>query len=49
MKTYKIAAIGADGIGPEVIKAGLHVLDAVQKRDGGFAIDVTAFDWGSHY
>ena len=49
MKTYKIAAIGADGIGPEVIKAGLHVLDAVQKRDGGFAIDVTAFDWGSDY
>ena len=49
MKTYKIAAIGADGIGPEVITAGLHVLDAVQKRDGGFAIDVTAFDWGSDY
>ena len=49
MKIYKIAAIGADGIGPEVITAGLHVLDAVQKRDGGFAIDVTAFDWGSDY
>ena len=49
MRNYKIAAIGADGIGPEVITAGLQVLDAIQKRDGGFAIDVTAFDWGSDY
>ena len=49
MRNYKIAAIGADGIGPEVITAGLQVLDAVHKRDGGFAIDVTAFDWGSDY
>lgn len=49
MRNYKIAAIGADGIGPEVITAGLQVLGAVQKRDGGFAIDVTAFDWGSDY
>ena len=49
MRNYKIAVIGADGIGPEVITAGLQVLDAVQKRDGGFAIDVTAFDWGSDY
>ena len=49
MRNYKIAAIGADGIGPEVITAGLQVLDAVQKRDWGFAIDVTAFDCGSDY
>ena len=49
MRNYKIAAIGADGIGPEVITAGLQVLDAIQKRDGGFAIDVIAFDWGSDY
>ena len=49
MTTYKIAAIGADGIGPEVIHAGLKVLDAVEKRDGGFALDVTEFDWGSDY
>lgn len=49
MKTYKIAAIPADGIGPEVIGAGLQVLDAVEKRDGGFAFEVTEFDWGSDY
>ena len=29
----KIAAIPADGIGPEVIRAGLAVLDAVAARD----------------
>ena len=49
MTTYKIAAIGADGIGPEVIAAGLQVLDAVQKRDGTFSLEVTDFDWGSAY
>lgn len=49
MKTYKIAAIPADGIGPEVIDAGLQVLDAVKNRDGGFELDITSFDWGSDY
>ena len=28
MRTHKIAAIGGDGIGPEVIAAGLEVLNA---------------------
>jgi tartrate dehydrogenase/decarboxylase/D-malate dehydrogenase len=49
MRTHKIAAIGGDGIGPEVIAAGLEVLAACAKRDGGFKLDVTHFDWGSHY
>lgn len=47
MKTYRIASIPADGIGPEVIAAGLQALDVLAQRDGGFALDVTAFDWGS--
>jgi len=47
MKTYKIASIPADGIGPEVIASGLTVLDALAKRHGSFALDVTEFDWGS--
>ena len=34
MRHYRIAAIPADGIGPEVIAAGLEVLDAVAARDG---------------
>lgn len=49
MKTYRIAAIPADGIGPEVIAAGLQALEALQRRDGGFRLDVTRFDWGSDY
>ncbi len=47
MKRYKIASIPADGIGPEVIAAGLQVLKVLSERDGGFALDVTEFDWGS--
>jgi tartrate dehydrogenase/decarboxylase/D-malate dehydrogenase len=49
MNTYRIAAIPADGIGPEVIAAGLQVLEALERREGGFRLDVEAFDWGSEY
>ena len=49
MKTYKFAAIPGDGIGKEVIAAGLEVLDTLAKRDGQFAFAVTHFDWGSDY
>ena len=49
MQNYKIAAIPADGIGPEVIDAGVRVLQAVAGRDGGFCCDVTTYDWGSDY
>ncbi|MDA8675120.1 tartrate dehydrogenase [Alphaproteobacteria bacterium] len=49
MKTYRIAAIPADGIGPEVITAGLEVLEAVARRTDQFDFDVTSFDWGSDY
>lgn len=49
MRTYKIAAIPADGIGPEVIDAGIQVLSALEKREATFAFDVTTFDWGSNY
>jgi tartrate dehydrogenase/decarboxylase / D-malate dehydrogenase len=49
MRDYKIAAIPADGIGPEVISAGLTVLEALQKRMGDIKLHVTHFDWGSDY
>jgi len=49
MRQYKIASIPGDGIGQEVITAGLEVLDVCATRDGGFKLDVTAFDWGSDY
>ena len=47
MRTYRIASIPADGIGPEVIAAGLEALDALAARDGGFRLDVEHLDWGS--
>ena len=49
MKTYNIAAIPGDGIGTEVIAAGIQVLEALARRDGGFALRFEHFDWGSHY
>ena len=49
MRTHKIAAIPADGIGPEVIAAGLQVLEALGQRTGDLEFQVTEFDWGSEY
>ena len=34
MKSYRIAAIPGDGIGSEVVAAGVEVLHAIAKRDG---------------
>jgi 3-isopropylmalate dehydrogenase len=36
--TYRIASIGGDGVGPEVVAAARQVLDAVAARDG-FSIE----------
>ena len=47
MRSYRIAAIGGDGVGPEVVEAGLDVLGATASAAGGFTLDVTSFDWGS--
>ncbi|NKB77896.1 MAG: tartrate dehydrogenase [Gammaproteobacteria bacterium] len=47
MRTHKIAAIPADGIGQEVISAGLEVLTALASKDGTFSFEVEHFDWGS--
>jgi tartrate dehydrogenase/decarboxylase/D-malate dehydrogenase len=49
MPTYKIASIPADGIGPEVISAGLEVLQVLAARDGGFRLEVEDFPWSSAY
>ena len=49
MRTHQIAAIGGDGIGPEVIAAGLQALEVCAKCDGGFRLEVQHFDWGSDY
>lgn len=49
MKTYKLAAIPGDGIGTEVVSAGLEVLQALAARDGSFQFAVDHFDWGGDY
>ena len=49
MKTYKIAAIPGDGIGTEVVTAGVDVLHALAKRVGTFSFNVESFDWGGEY
>jgi len=40
MRQYRIAAIPGDGIGKEVIPAGVEVLHAVAEREGGFSFAV---------
>ncbi len=46
MSAYKIAAVPGDGIGVEVIAAGVEVLQALSKRSG-FSLDFKHFDWSS--
>jgi tartrate dehydrogenase/decarboxylase/D-malate dehydrogenase len=49
MREHVIAAIPADGIGPEVISAGLEVLQALSQKAGSFRLKVEIFPWGSDY
>jgi tartrate dehydrogenase/decarboxylase / D-malate dehydrogenase len=44
-RTLRIAAIGGDGIGPEVIHASLPAIADALAGDGG-ALEVTHLDWG---
>lgn len=45
MKAYKIAVIPGDGTGPEVIREGVKVLEAVSDRFG-FKLDFNYYDFG---
>jgi tartrate dehydrogenase/decarboxylase / D-malate dehydrogenase len=49
MRRYRIAVIPGDGIGKEVISAGIEVLKALADRDGGIAWSFDQLDWGSDY
>lgn len=46
-KTYSIATMGADGIGPEVISAGVEVLKALEAAAGDFKLEFEDYDWSS--
>jgi tartrate dehydrogenase/decarboxylase / D-malate dehydrogenase len=49
MREYKIAAIPGDGIGMEVIAAGLKVLEVLAGRSRDFKLNVEHFPWSSDY
>jgi tartrate dehydrogenase/decarboxylase / D-malate dehydrogenase len=49
VKTYKVAVIAGDGIGPEVINEGIKVLKKVAEIDGKFQFEFTHFPWGCEY
>ncbi|HEX2333599.1 MAG TPA: isocitrate/isopropylmalate family dehydrogenase, partial [Burkholderiales bacterium] len=46
MKTYRIASIPGDGIGNEVIPAGIEVIEKLCSLEG-FSAQFTHFDWSS--
>jgi tartrate dehydrogenase/decarboxylase/D-malate dehydrogenase len=48
MKTYRIAVIAGDGIGKEVVPAGLDVLRMAAEQSG-FGLDLTDIPWGCDY
>lgn len=39
MKTYRIAVVRGDGIGPEVIASALEVLEGAREREPGFGVE----------
>jgi tartrate dehydrogenase/decarboxylase/D-malate dehydrogenase len=47
-KTFKIAVIPGDGIGPEVINEGIKVLQKVAEQSD-FQFEFTHFPWGCEY
>ncbi len=42
-KTHKIAIMGGDGTGPEVVAEGVKVLEAAAKKFD-FSLEMTEFD-----
>jgi len=49
MNKYKIAVIPGDGIGIEVMKEGLKVLERISKVSGQISFEYDQFDWGCEY
>ena len=49
MKTYKIAVIAGDGVGPEVMAEAVKVLKETARIDGRFDFTFTDYPWGCEY
>lgn len=47
MREHLVAVVPGDGIGPEVIGAGVTVLTRLAEKSGGFKLQFERFDWGS--
>jgi tartrate dehydrogenase/decarboxylase/D-malate dehydrogenase len=45
----EIGVIGGDGIGPEVVRAGMQVLEAAAEDDPSLELAFTNFPWGCEY
>ena len=45
----EIAVIAGDGIGPEVVHAGMRALEAAAKEDPSLELGFTEFPWGCEY
>ena len=44
-----VAVIGGDGIGPEVVRAGMRVMEAAAQADPDLDLRFTEFPWGCEY
>jgi tartrate dehydrogenase/decarboxylase/D-malate dehydrogenase len=49
MKTYEIAVIAGDGIGPDVVAEEIRILNSIAEADGSFTFRYTYFPWGCEY
>jgi tartrate dehydrogenase/decarboxylase / D-malate dehydrogenase len=45
----RIAVIGGDGIGPDVVEAGVRVLETATEVEGSPPLSFTRFPWGCEY
>jgi len=45
----EIGVIGGDGIGPEVVRAGMRVLESTARGDPSLELGFTVFPWGCEY
>lgn len=46
-RSYSIATMGADGIGPEVVDASVQVMKKLVELDGSFKLAFENFEWSS--
>ena len=49
MDKYRIAVIPGDGIGLEVLREGMKILNRAAELDGSFFFEDVGFPWGGEY